>query len=165
MSSASTPIPLHRFAEAIRDLPLSNLHLKVAELQNSIAHLESSNQQLKPCAEDGDQECVDALAENNEVIARMKERTALLKEEVERRGHVWEEERGGNKSRMNEHIEEDVSRDLEPRQESNQQEIRQHGGSLSDGELAVRLQEQLRQGSDEENTVGIDDGDGGGLYL
>ena len=91
MSSASTPISLHRFANAIHDLPLSNLHLKAAELQNSIAHLESSNQQLKPSADDGDQVCSEAIGENLDVIRRMKGRINLLRQEVVRRGFLWEE--------------------------------------------------------------------------
>lgn len=90
MSSTSTPISSDRFAEAIRALPLSNLHLKAAELHNSIVHLESSNQQLKPFAGDGDPVCSDAIRENLEVIRRMAERMLLLKQEVEQRGFLWE---------------------------------------------------------------------------
>jgi hypothetical protein len=51
MSSEVTPISPARFAEALKDLPLSTLHLKAAELRNSIAHLDYSNEQLKPFAE------------------------------------------------------------------------------------------------------------------
>jgi hypothetical protein len=97
MSSEATPISPARFAEALKDLPLSTLHLKAAELRNSIAHLDYSNQELKPFA-DGtepsangqpDQDCVDAIKENEIVIARMQERIALLKAEVEERGSSW----------------------------------------------------------------------------
>ncbi len=67
------------------------------EIRNSIAHLDYSNEQLKPFA-DGtdpsangrpDQDCIDAIKENEIVIARMQERIALLKAEVETRGSSW----------------------------------------------------------------------------
>lgn len=95
MSNEATPISPARFAAALKDLPLSTLHLKAAELRNSIAHLDYSNEQLKPFA-DGtegdngpDQDCVDAIKENEVVIQRMLERIALLREEVEGRGSSW----------------------------------------------------------------------------
>ncbi|KAG0649734.1 hypothetical protein D0Z07_3921 [Hyphodiscus hymeniophilus] len=95
MSNEATPISSTRFAEALKDLPLSTLHLKAAELRNSIAHLDYSNEQLKPFA-DGtegssgpDQDCVDAIKENEVVIQRMLERIKLLREEVESRGSSW----------------------------------------------------------------------------
>jgi hypothetical protein len=132
MSSTSTPIPLHRFAQAINDLPLSNLHLKAAELHNSIAHLESSNQQLKPSADSGDQVCFDAIGENLEVIGRMEERIALLRQEVERRGFLWEEGQSDAKPRVN-------------GQRENHSDQVHHGGSFTDEELALRLQERMRE--------------------
>lgn len=97
MSSEATPIAPARFAEALKDLPLSTLHLKAAELRNSIAHLDYSNEQLRPFADgtepslDGhpDHDCIDAIKENEIVIARMQERIALLKAEVEGRGSSW----------------------------------------------------------------------------
>jgi hypothetical protein len=98
MSSATTPISPARFAAALKDLPLSTLHLKAAELRNSIAHLDYSNEQLKPFAEgtnegnnngQPDQDCIDAIKENEVVIARMMERIELLKQEVEGRGSSW----------------------------------------------------------------------------
>ena len=95
MSNEAIPISPGRFAEALKDLPLSTLHLKAAELRNSIAHLDYSNEQLKPFA-DGtegdagpDQDCVDAIKENEDVIQRMLERIELLKQEVEARGSSW----------------------------------------------------------------------------
>jgi hypothetical protein len=97
MSHESIPISPARFAAALKDLPLSTLHLKAAEIRNSIAHLDYSNEQLKPFA-DGtepssngrpDQDCIDAIKENEIVIARMQERIALLKAEVEGRGSSW----------------------------------------------------------------------------
>lgn len=91
MSLFSTPISSDRFAEALRALPLSNLHFKAAELRNSIVHLESSNQQLKPLADHGDSVCSDAIRENLEVIRRMTERMVLLTQEIEQRGFHWED--------------------------------------------------------------------------
>lgn len=97
MSNEATPISPARFAAALKDLPLSTLHLKAMEIRNSIAHLDYSNEQLKPFA-DGtdpssnghpDQDCIDAIKENQIVIARMQERIALLKAEVEGRGSSW----------------------------------------------------------------------------
>lgn len=105
MSAEATPITPSAFAAALRDLPISTLHLKALELRNSIAHLDYSNEQLKPFA-DGtdpsltqnntrpaapDQDCIDAIEENEVVIARMQERIGLLKAEVERRGGAWTE--------------------------------------------------------------------------
>lgn len=97
MSHEATPISAARFAEALRDLPLSTIHLKAMELRNSIAHLDYSNEQLRPFA-DGtegstngqpDPDCADAIKENEVVIARQQERIALLKAEVENRGSSW----------------------------------------------------------------------------
>ncbi len=91
MSADALPISPARFAEALTSLPLGNLHLKAAELRNSIAHLQSSNVQLKPYADDGDRDCADAMTENVEVIQRMEERIELIKQEVEGRGYKWDE--------------------------------------------------------------------------
>ena len=94
MSSSATPISPARFAAALSSLPLPNLHLKAAELNNSIAHLEYSNLQLQPLAEEGDRDCKEAVEENGGTIARMKERIELLKTEVEGRGFRWGEGEG-----------------------------------------------------------------------
>lgn len=94
------PIPPSKFASALLDLPLSTLHLKVLELRNSIAHLDYSNEQLQPFATPPststspdttapDPVCVEAIAENCVVIARMQERIGLVRAEVERRGVEW----------------------------------------------------------------------------
>ncbi|RDW94547.1 hypothetical protein BP5796_00310 [Coleophoma crateriformis] len=93
MSQEALPISPARFAEAIKDLPISTLHLKAAELRNSIAHLDYSNEQLLPFTEgtEPDQDCVDAIRENEVVIQRMQERIELLKKEVEDRGASWTE--------------------------------------------------------------------------
>ncbi|KAL7937751.1 hypothetical protein V8C35DRAFT_293464 [Trichoderma chlorosporum] len=102
MSADTTPISPARFASAIKDLSLGMLHLKVLEIRNSIAHLQYSNDQLRPFA-DGtsaalgeptaapDQDCIDAIKENEVVIDRMAERLALVRVEVEDRGVSWAE--------------------------------------------------------------------------
>lgn len=89
MSSEAAPISATRFAEALKDLPISSLHSKVLEIRNQIAHLDYSNEQLREFADDAD--CVDAIQENEVVIARMTERIALIKTEVENRGANWTE--------------------------------------------------------------------------
>ncbi|KAI8629142.1 hypothetical protein F5Y19DRAFT_434133 [Xylariaceae sp. FL1651] len=110
MSSEAQPISSARFAEALKELPPSSLALKVLELRNSIAHLDYSNAELKPFAEgtaltldqqDGtdqtrqpDQDCIDAIAENEKVIARMQARIELVRNEVESRGLSWREFQG-----------------------------------------------------------------------
>lgn len=96
MSSAAAPISAERFAEAIEDLPVGNLHMKAAEIRNSILHLEVSNEQLKSYANEGDRDCAEALQENREVIARMEERLDLIKSEVMRRGPPWPQEEEGS---------------------------------------------------------------------
>ncbi|KAI0876860.1 hypothetical protein GGS24DRAFT_196894 [Hypoxylon argillaceum] len=110
MSSETQPISPARFVDALKDLPASSLALKVLELRNSIAHLDYSNEELKPFAEgtkptldqqgnateagEPDQDCKDAIAENEAVIARMQERIALIRAEVEGRGLSWREFQG-----------------------------------------------------------------------
>ena len=89
MSSEATPISPARFSEALKDLPISSLHSKVLEIRNQIAHLDYSNEQLREFADD--QDCVDAIAENEVVVTRMTERIALIKNEVESRGANWTE--------------------------------------------------------------------------
>ncbi|RDA84660.1 hypothetical protein CP532_3514 [Ophiocordyceps camponoti-leonardi (nom. inval.)] len=91
MSADTTPISPSRFAAALVDLSPGMLHLKLLEIRNSVAHLQYSNDQLKPFAEaeTPDQDCVDALRENDVVIDRMAERVALIRVDVERRGLCW----------------------------------------------------------------------------
>lgn len=135
MSADARPITAPAFAAALKDLTLSSLHLKVLELRNSIAHLEYSNEQLRPYAEGRavavptttttsssfstepqtqtqtespsatsatqqapaatagvpDQDCVDAIRENEQVLERMRERIRLVRAEVESRGIGWAE--------------------------------------------------------------------------
>lgn len=128
MSATATPIPPARFAAALRDLPLSSLHAKAAELRNSIAHLLSSNEELKPFAAAGDKDCAEAITENEEVIRRMEERISLLRIEVEGRGMKWVEE-GGEKetegavvgSLDQDGVMGDASRDIDVRGEPTEQ--------------------------------------------
>lgn len=112
MSADTTPISSSRFAAALKDLSVEMLRLKVLEIRNSIAHLQYSNDQLKPFAEgtavaasssnstttatttatnEPDQDCMDAIRENDGVIDRMAERIALIRMEVEERGVSWNE--------------------------------------------------------------------------
>ncbi|TPX16697.1 uncharacterized protein E0L32_003638 [Thyridium curvatum] len=102
MSSEALPISPARFAEALKDLSLSSLHLKVLEIRNSIAHLDYSNEKLRPFATGAepvlgapaaqpDQDCVDAIRENEAVISRMQDRIRMVREEVEGRGFSWTE--------------------------------------------------------------------------
>jgi len=65
MSADALPISPAAFAEALKDLPMSTLHLKAAELRNSIAHLDYSNEELKPFAEGRAPECVDGKADED----------------------------------------------------------------------------------------------------
>ena len=137
MSSTSTPISCDRFAEAIRALPLSNLHLKAAELRNSIVHLETSNQQLKAWAGDDDAICSDAIRENLEVIRRMTERILLLKREVEQRGYLWEERRNTIKPEINGHIENNAHGESEQARPSNQRDASRQDTNIPDQVLAL----------------------------
>lgn len=93
MPSEGSPISSAQFAIAIEELPLENLYAKVFEIRNSISHLEDSNKELEEYSQTvgGDTDCVAAVAENREVIGRMKERVELVKREVERRGQKWHE--------------------------------------------------------------------------
>ena len=89
MSSGAAPIEPARFALALESLPLDALHSKAAELRNSITHLKSSNDQMLPFAEEGDDDCREAMFENLTVIGRLNERIELLRKEVEGRGMRW----------------------------------------------------------------------------
>ena len=150
MSSTSAPISAQRFAEAIEELPLANLHLKAAELRNSIAHLESSNQQLQPFVDEGDADFKEAIEENVIVIQRMQQRIQLLQQEVERRGYQW----GKNELNIRD-SQTDGDRANYDDQEmasaaisTTEQGTRSVRGSLGDEELARRLRGQLEQDED-----------------
>ncbi|WEW55674.1 hypothetical protein PRK78_001107 [Emydomyces testavorans] len=97
MSAESLPITPTAFAAALKDLTIASLYAKVSELRNSVAHLQRSNTELKQYVEslpDGDQDCEQAVLENEEVIKRMSERIFLVKSEVETRGQQWIELNG-----------------------------------------------------------------------
>ena len=94
MSNEARPISPSRFASALADLPLANLYSKAFEIRNSIAHLQRSNEELQAYSDSqpgGDEDCLDAVRENEMVIARMRERVGLVKREVENRGGRWHE--------------------------------------------------------------------------
>ncbi|KAG6997840.1 aminomethyltransferase [Physcia stellaris] len=167
MSSNATPISPARFAAALPSLPLPNLHLKAAELRNSIAHLEYSNHQLQPLAEEGDRDCKEAVEENKETIARMEERIELLKAEVEGRGFRWGEGRGADeevkrsvrddeRENTNGEVEEAVERD-----EGNSGMIGHH--RQEEGRRRLREEELMRRIQEMAEDI-MDEGDDG-LHL
>ncbi|KAI6246009.1 hypothetical protein HI914_05722 [Erysiphe necator] len=104
MSGTAAPISLASFGEALKSLTIESLYSKVNELENSIAHLKDSNQQLKSFTQgmisktntetnidhqlilEHDQECIDAIQENVMVITRFQDRIKLLVAEIEARG-------------------------------------------------------------------------------
>ncbi|KAL4954596.1 hypothetical protein BDW69DRAFT_139102 [Aspergillus filifer] len=95
MSSETLPITPSAFAEAIKELTLPVIYAKVAELRNSIAHLERSNKELRQfiaesCeSEDDQRELAMYVLENEQVKKSMDERIRLCKAEVEGRGSAW----------------------------------------------------------------------------
>ena len=155
MSSSATPIPPQRFAEAIKELPLSNLHLKATEIRNSIAHLVSSNQQLQSFADEGDSDCAAAIQENILVVQRMEERISLLKREVEGRGFKWvDDETKPESAGLNGHTEvEEVTG--ASRITNGGPDVRTSGGRFGDEELARRLREQMEEHDDDEAQDGV----------
>ncbi|KAF4958177.1 hypothetical protein FSARC_11061 [Fusarium sarcochroum] len=200
MSSTSTsadtrPIAPARFAAALQDLSVGMLHLKVLEIRNSIAHLQYSNDQLKPFAEgtetapssatsEPDQDCIDAIRENEAVIDRMAERIALIRAEVEERGLSWTEFQSQDEATSKNDDEVLVNGDAQtntaaPEAESrhdawndgtfqtgtirngevhlDREAGRPEGGSLSDEQLQRALEERMRD-------LGTED-DEGGMHL
>lgn len=105
MSSNSTPISPEMFAIAIKDLPVDTLYAKASELQNSISHLLDSNAQMKEFADEGDDVCKEAIAENDVVVKRMEERVELCKVEVESRGLLWTGHAEKDEVKVNGHAE------------------------------------------------------------
>lgn len=118
MSAQARPISPTRFASALKDLPLSNLYGKVAELRNQLAHLDYSNQEMQAFAQgtapgltEPDKDCVAAIEENEAVIRRIVERLALLRAEVEGRGSAWLEGQQQEEERLaNGHLSEEERR-------------------------------------------------------
>ncbi|KAL8908259.1 MAG: hypothetical protein Q9171_005539 [Xanthocarpia ochracea] len=150
MSANAVPISQERFAEAIADLPIGNLHAKAAELRNSIAHLVHSNEQLQPFADDGDQDCLDAIRENEEVVARMVSRIALLRREVENRGLPWAED---EPAMVNGKPEGQTDQDTTPMNGdvSASQEGQPTRSFRTDAELAQRLGVQMDENMQEDD--------------
>lgn len=150
MSANAVPISQERFAEAIADLPIGNLHAKAAELRNSIAHLVHSNEQLQPFADDGDQDCLDAIRENEEVVGRMVSRIALLRREVENRGLPWAED---EPAVVNGKPEGQADQDTTPMNGdvSASQEGQPTRSFRTDAELAQRLGVQMDQDMQEDD--------------
>ncbi|KAK7426363.1 hypothetical protein QQZ08_007118 [Neonectria magnoliae] len=192
-SADTTPISPARFAAALKDLSLAMLHLKVLEIRNSIAHLQYSNDQLKPFAEGSaaaleaapDQDCIDAIRENDQVIDRMAERIAIIRVEVEDRGLSWEEFKGRDDAESKEDEPANTNGETATPQASANTSAsnpwtdgtfqtgaiqngdvhmdspvsRPQGGSLSDEQLRRALEERMRNlGTD-------DDDDKGGMHL
>ncbi|KAL8691973.1 MAG: hypothetical protein Q9218_002897 [Villophora microphyllina] len=159
MSANAAPISLDRFAEAIAELPVGNLHAKAAELRNSMAHLVSSNEQLQQYADDGDQDCADAIEENDEVIRRMETRISLLKNELENRGLPWGDHEtstmNGKLDGLVNDVQTDVADNGHAASETNvsSRQPRRTGGSLGDEELARRLREQMDEDMHDEDDV------------
>ena len=150
MSSTALPIPPQRFAEAVKELPLANLHFKAAEIRNSIAHLVSSNQQLQPIADEGDSDCAEAIQENLVVIGRMEERISLLKGEVEGRGFKWgEDEPRPETAESNGHAA------VEEAGEASGPITQHSGGRFGDEELARRFREQMEDDDDDQSHDGV----------
>ena len=178
MSANAEPITAARFAAALIELPLSSLFAKGAEIRNSMAHLERSNEELKNYADEGDRDCADALEENVAVIAKMDMRLELLKIEVENRGFNWNEAGNGEPNEEStgsdaisgevgsrDHTTVDISgEDQEPvtrpalngtRTPDAQQQSQ--GRRPGDAELRRLMAERMEQGDD--------DIDGDGLHL
>jgi uncharacterized small protein (DUF1192 family) len=145
MSSDAQPIDPARFAEALESLPLDALHSKAAELRNSIAHLKSSNEQMLPFAEEGDDVCREAMFENLSVIGRMNERIGLLRAEVEKRGMRWADgEVEDAEAREGKMVNGDAGH-----AGVNGTETRQRSGRLTDEELRRQLEAQMDEDEDE----------------
>ena len=178
MSADTTPIAPARFSAAIKDLPLQTLHLKVLEIRNSITHLLSSNDQLRPFATGSatalspstdsntgpDQDCIDAIRENEVVVERMRERIRLVRAEVEGRGGSWDEFEDKPRDEETAVVNGDTGPvrngdgERHPAWSDGTFQVGTIGGgegiSPEDRELMRRLEERMRE-------LGGDDGDGG----
>lgn len=101
MSAQPISFTASMFADAIKDLPLSNIYAKASEIQNSIAHLYRSNDEMRAfvadsCDTEEDKREIEGyVSENEGIVTSMYERIALLKAEVEGRGQRWIEAANG----------------------------------------------------------------------
>lgn len=150
MSADTNPIDPSRFALALEALPLDALHAKAAELRNNIAHLKSSNEQMLPFAEEGDDDCREAMFENLSVIGRINQRIRLLREEVEKRGMRWSEGEVEDAEMNGEKI---VNGDTNGTANGTNAAPRQPSGRLTDEELRRQLAAQMGDDDDEEDGV------------
>lgn len=83
------PISPADFQLAISELDVPLIEAKLAEFQSSISHLERSNQELRDYVQSVPQDdniCEEAIAENEGVIERMKQRIQLCEAEIEKQG-------------------------------------------------------------------------------
>lgn len=154
----TNPIDPDRFALALESLPLDALHAKAAEISNSISHLKSSNEQMLPFADSGDQVCKEAMFENLAVIGRMNERIRMLRMEVEKRGYLWgqEEDGSGLNAREGSSVNGDGDGEVVPQVngtgEASAVAEQRPSGRLTDEELRRRLEEQM---ADEDREDGV----------
>lgn len=101
MSAQSISFTASMFADAIKDLPLPNIFAKASEIENSIAHLHRSNDEMRAfvadsCDTEEDKREIEGYVSDNEgLVTSMLERIALLKAEVEGRGQRWIEAANG----------------------------------------------------------------------
>jgi hypothetical protein len=157
MSTSPTPITPEQFTRAIHDLPVDTLHAKAAEIQNSINHLRHSNEQMLPFADEGDQDCKEAMFENLTVIGRMNERIELLKREVEGRGLRWSAEGEGDGMNgrvegdgMNVEVNGNGTATVNSAGGGQQPGPRAPSGRLTDEELRRQVEAQMQMDGDEE---------------
>jgi len=174
MSAEAQPISAAAFASALESLPAENLYTKAVEIRNSIAHLERSNIQLQEYSDSiandtsipadvrgrGDAECLEAIRENIVVIERQRDRIALLKAEMERRGGRWHEVEvtEAPSEETNGALDVDgTASDRDPTPEltraSTMDTMTSQGGRLTDEALRRQLAE--RMGEDDENGEGM----------
>lgn len=158
MADPTRPIDPARFALALESLPLDTLHAKAAEIRNSINHLKNSNEQMLPFADEGDDDCREAMFENLTVIGRMNERIGLLRAEVEKRGFLWGQHDSGSVDGVGVVTDEDdvvAARGERANGDSrmvNGTGAARQSGRLTDEELRRQLEAQM---GDEEDDDGV----------
>ncbi|KAG9749322.1 hypothetical protein KCU77_g3396, partial [Aureobasidium melanogenum] len=148
MSHEALPIDRVRFAEALESLPLDALHSKVAELRNNMNHLRYSNEQMVPFADDGDQDCKDAMYENLVVISRMNERIELLRAEVEKRGMRWSEAEVEDRQVSERMVNGDSA-------STTTTQSQPQSGRLTDEQLRAQLEARLAQDTQDDQEEGL----------
>ncbi|GAB7361027.1 hypothetical protein MBLNU230_g1068t1 [Neophaeotheca triangularis] len=140
------PITAARFATALESLPIDALHAKASEIQNSIAQLKASNEQMLPFADQGDADCREAMFENLGVMSRFNERVGLIRAEVERRGLPWEHSGEGDgvagAKVVNGVLEEEEGEAVVVGRAEGGAERQFQSGRLTDEELRRRMEER-----------------------